>query len=77
MPVNNLSNAHARHTRIVPLPLSAADAAFFGTWKMRPSGVPGDTSKQVQTITQVGDGAKVNTESRSYTTNLDGADVPV
>jgi hypothetical protein len=71
---------------LVTLPLSAADAVFYGTWKMRPSGVPGDKSKQVQTVTQVADGVKVNTEidmgngttmSLSYTTKLDGAEVPV
>jgi hypothetical protein len=71
---------------LVALPLSAADAVFYGTWKMRPSGVPGDRSKQVQTITQVADGVKVTTEidfgngtgmSISYTTKLDGAEVPV
>ena len=71
---------------LVVLPLSAADASFYGTWKMRPSGVPGDKSKQVQTITQVADGVKINTDidlgngttmSLSYTTKLDGAEVPV
>jgi hypothetical protein len=71
---------------LVTLPLSAADAVFSGTWKMRPSGVPGDRSQQVQTITQVGDAVKVTTEidmgngttlSLSYTTKLDGAEVPV
>ena len=41
---------------LVVLPLSAADAFLYGTWKMRPSGVPG---------------------SLSYTTKLDGAEVPV
>ena len=70
----------------VVLPLSAADASFYGTWKMRPSGVPGDKGKQVQTITQVADGVKINTDidlgngttrSLSYTTKLDGAEVPV
>ena len=71
---------------LVALPLSAADAVFYGTWKMRPSGVPGDKSKQVQTITQVADGMKVTTDidlgngttmSITYTTKLDGAEVPV
>jgi len=71
---------------LVTLPLSAADAVFYGTWKMRPSGLPGDTSKQVQTITQVADGMKVNTEidmgngtamSLSYTIKFDGVQVPV
>ena len=70
---------------LVVLPLSAADASFYGTWKMRPAGVPGDKSKQIQTITQVADGVKVNTDidfgngtsmSFSYTTKLDGAEVP-
>ena len=71
---------------LVVLPLSAADASFYGTWKMRPAGGPGDKSKQIQTITQVADGVKVNTDidfgngtsmSFSYTTKLDGAEVPV
>ena len=71
---------------LVVLPLSAADASFYGTWKMRPSGVPGDKSKQVQTITQVADGVKIDTNidmgngttmSLSYTTKFDGAEVPV
>jgi hypothetical protein len=71
---------------LVALPLSAADAVFYGTWKMRPSGVPGDKSKQVQTITQVADGMKVTTDidlgngttmSMTYTTKLDGTEVPV
>ena len=71
---------------LVTLPLAAADAVFYGTWKMRPSGVPGDRSQQVQTITQVAGGWKVTTEidmgngttmSLTYTTKLDGAEVPV
>ena len=71
---------------LVVLPLSAADASFYGTWKMRPSGVPGDKGSHVQTITQVADGVKINTDidfgngtgmSLSYTTKLDGAEVPV
>lgn len=71
---------------LVVLPLSAADASLYGTWKMRPSGVPGDKSTQVQTITQVADGVKIDmdidpgngtTMSLSYTTKLDGAEVPV
>ena len=71
---------------LVALPLSAADAVFSGTWKMRPSGVAGDKTTQVQTITQVADGMKVVTEidmgngttmSLSFTTKLDGAEVPV
>lgn len=66
-------------------PLSAADM-FLGTWRMRPTGVAGDRSQQVQTITQVGDGVKVDVEvdigngakmSMTYTTKLDGAEVPV
>ena len=73
-------------SRRISLPLSAADPVFYGTWKVRPSGVPDDRGKQVQTITQVADGIKVNTEidfgngtgmSLSYTTKLDGAEVPV
>ena len=71
---------------LVALPLSAADAVFYGTWKMRPSGATGDKSKQVQTITQVADGMKVTTDidlgngttmSFTFTTKLDGAEVPV
>jgi len=71
---------------LVVLPLSAADASFYGTWKMRPSGVAGVKSTQLQTITQVADGVKVDTDidfgngttmSMSYTTKLDGAEVPV
>jgi len=71
---------------LVALQLSAADAAFYGTWKMRPSGVPGDRTKQVQTITQVADGMRVTTEidmgngttmSMTFTTKLDDAEVPV
>ena len=70
---------------LVVLPLSAADASFYGTWKMRPA-VPGSKSTQVQTITQVADGVKIDTVidfgngttmSMSYTTKLDGAEVPV
>jgi hypothetical protein len=70
---------------LVVLPLSAADASFYGTWKMRPAGAPGSKSTQVQTITQVADGVKVDTNidfgngtsmSLSYTTKLDGAEVP-
>ena len=71
---------------LVVLPLSAADVSFYGTWKMRPSGVPGDKTTQVQTITQVAGGVKIDTNidmgngttmSLSYTTKLDGAEVPV
>jgi hypothetical protein len=71
---------------LVALQLSAADAVFYGTWKMRPSGVPGDRTKQVQTITQAADGMRVTTEidmgngttmSMTFTTKLDGAEVPV
>ena len=71
---------------LVTVPLSAADAVFYGTWKMRPSGAPGSKNTQVQTITQVGDAVRVNTEidfgngttmSLSYTTKLDGVEVPV
>jgi hypothetical protein len=48
--------------------------------------VPGVKSQQVQTMTQVADGIKVNTDidmgtgtsmSLSYTMKLDGAEVPV
>ena len=71
---------------LVVLPLSAADASFYGTWKMRPSGVPGDRSEQVQTITQVGDRMKVDTVidmgngtpmTLTYTIKWDGVQVPV
>ena len=71
---------------LVALQLTAADEVFYGTWKMRPSGVPGDKSTQVQTITKVADGMKVTTEidmgngttmSMTFTTKLDGAEVPV
>ena len=71
---------------LVALPLPAADDVLYGTWKMRPSGVPGDKTAQAQTITQVADGVKINadidlgngtTRSLSYTTKLDGAEVPV
>ena len=70
---------------LTTLPLSAADIVLR-TWRMRPSGVAGDKSHQVQTITQVGDGVKVDVEvdigngtkmSMTYTTKLDGAEVPV
>jgi len=71
---------------LVVLPLSAADASFYGTWKMRPSGGAGVKSTQVQTIAQVNDGIKVDTNidmgngtrmSLSYTMKLDGVEVPV
>ena len=71
---------------LAALQLTAADAVFYGTWKMRPSGVPGDKTTQVQTITKVADGMKVTTEidmgngttmSMTFTTKLDGAEVPV
>jgi hypothetical protein len=70
---------------LVALPLSAADASLYGAWKMRPP-VPGDKGQQVLTITQVAGGVKVDTDidmgngttmSLSYTTKLDGAEVPV
>lgn len=66
-------------------PLSAADS-FLGTWRMTPNGIAGDKSQQVQTITPVGDGVKVDVEidfgngtkmSMTYTTKPDGAEVPV
>jgi len=71
---------------LAALQLTAADAVFYGTWKMRPSGVAGDKTTQVQTITKVADGMKVTTEidmgngttmSMTFTTKLDGAEVPV
>ena len=68
------------------LQLSAPDAVLYGTWAMRPSGTAGDKTKQVQTVTQVADGIKVTTDidlgngttmSFTYTTKLDGTEVPV
>ena len=70
---------------LLTLPLSAAEP-FYGVWKMRPSGKPGDTSKQTLTIEPVGDGLKVTSDidfgsgtgmSLTYVTKLDGAEVPV
>jgi hypothetical protein len=67
------------------LPLSAADP-LYGVWKTRPSGRPGDTSKQTITIEPVADGIKFTTDidfgsgagmSTTYVTKLDGAEVPV
>ena len=40
---------------LLTLPLSAADP-LYGVWKTRPSGKPGDTSKQTVTIEPVADG---------------------
>ena len=71
---------------LLTLPLSAADP-LYGVWKTRPSGKPGDTSKQTMTIEPVVDGIKFTTEidfgsgaggmSTTYVTKLDGAEVPV
>jgi uncharacterized protein (DUF2147 family) len=71
---------------LLTLPLSAADP-FYGVWKTRPSGKPGDTSKQTMTIEPVADGIKFTTDidfgsggggmSTTYVTKLDGAEVPV
>ena len=71
---------------LLTLPLSAADP-LYGVWKMRPSGKPGDTSKQTMTIEPVADGMKFTTDidfgsgaggmSVTYVTKLDGAEVPV
>ena len=73
---------------LLTLPLSAAEP-FYGVWKMRPSGGPGATSKQTQTMTiePVADGIKFTTDidfgsggggmSTTYVTKLDGAEVPV
>ena len=67
------------------LPLSAADP-LYGVWKTRPSGRPGDSSKQTMTIEPVADGIKFTTDidfgsgagmSTTYVTKLDGAEVPV
>ena len=67
-------------------PLSAADP-LYGVWKTRPSGKPGDTSKQTVTIEPGADGIKFTTDidfgsggggmSTTYVTKLDGAEVPV
>ena len=71
---------------LLTLPLSAADP-LYGVWKTRPSGKPGDTSKQTVTIEPVSDGIKFTTDidfgngaagmSTTYVTKLDGAEVPV
>ena len=70
---------------LLTLPLSAADP-LYGVWKTRPSGQPGDTSKQTMTIEPVADGIKFTTDidfgggggmSTTYVTKLDGAEVPV
>ena len=71
---------------LLTLPLSAADP-LYGVWKTRPSGKPGDTSKQTVTIEPVADGIKFTTDidfgsgavgmSTTYVTKLDGVDVPV
>ena len=71
---------------LLTLPLSAADP-LYGVWKTRPSGKPGDTSKQTMTIEPVADGIKFTTDiefgsggggmSTTYVTKLDGAEVPV
>ena len=70
---------------LLTLPLSAADP-LYGVWKTRPSGKPGDTSKQTMTIEPVADGIKFTTDidfgsgagmSTTYVTKLDGAAVPV
>ena len=71
---------------LLTLPLSAADP-LYGVWKTRPSGKPGDTSKQTTTIEPVADGTKFTTDidfgsggggmSTTYVTKLDGAEVPV
>ena len=71
---------------LLTLPLSAADP-LYGVWKTRPSGKPGDTSKQTVTIEPVSDGIKFTTDidfgngaagmSTTYVTKLDGVDVPV
>ena len=46
---------------LLTLPLSAADP-LYGVWKTRPSGKPGDTSKQTMTIEPVADGIKFTTD---------------
>ena len=71
---------------LLTLPLSAADP-LYGVWKTRPSGKPGDTSKQTMTIEPVADGIKFTTDidfgngaggmTTTYVTKLDGAEVPV
>jgi hypothetical protein len=71
---------------LLTLPLSAADP-LYGVWRTRPSGKPGDTSKQTMTIEPVADGIKFTTDidfgrgtggmTTTYVTKLDGAEVPV
>lgn len=70
---------------VMPELLWAADA-FYGTWKMRPSDVPGNHSTQLVTIVPAGDGAKITTDidmgngtkmTLVYTIKLDGNPVPV
>jgi hypothetical protein len=70
---------------LLTLPLAAADP-LYGVWKTRPSGKPGDTSKQTMTIEPVADGIKFTTVidfgggagiTTTYVTKLDGAEVPV
>ena len=55
-------------------------------WQTRPSGKPGDTSKQTMTIEPVADGIEFTTVmifgstagmTTTYVTKLDGAEVPV
>ena len=46
---------------LLTLPLSAADP-LYGVWKTRPSGKPGDTSKQTVTIEPGADGIKFTTD---------------
>jgi hypothetical protein len=68
------------------LSLSAADP-LYGVWTTRPSGKPGDTSKQTMTIEPVADGIKFTTDidfgngaggmTTTCVTKLDGAEVPV
>ena len=81
-----LMNRALMFALLLTLPLSAADP-LIGVWKMRPSGKPGDTSKQTMTIEPVADGIKFTTDidfgrggggmSTTYVTKLDGVDVPV
>ena len=73
--------------RLCPLPDSVPADPLYGVWKTRPSGKPGDTSKQTMTIEPVAAGIKFTTDidfgrggagmSTTYVTKLDGADVPV
>jgi len=66
--------------------VESAVTSFVGTWRMRPSGVPGDLTKQVITVEPAPDGAKVTADidygkgtgvAYSYITKFDGTEAPV